>query len=247
MRQRTFTTDRTKRVIRHTGPKDQAMIRFTWPTTDDSDPARAIGLQLLFGIPLVWGCLITVADVLAVLWLQHRGFRYLEAIVGALVLTIGLCFGVELLLARPAWGEVAAGFVPRAMAKRFPTEPIQQMGGWAGFPEDAHSTILMPTSGLYERIGSAYIREWQKVFGPAKFYLADSFNEMQVPVPADRDGRLETLAKFGQAVYGAIKAGRSDATWVMQGWLFYKIVMKKRRKTLKVTYCLKFLRGSTRY
>src|SRR5215218_10029399 len=41
----------------------------------------AIALQLLFGIPLVWGCLITAADVMIVLLLQHRGFRYLEAVV----------------------------------------------------------------------------------------------------------------------------------------------------------------------
>ncbi len=72
----------------------------------------AIALQLLFGIPLVWGCLITAADVMLVLLLQHRGFRYLEAVVIVLILTIGSCFGVELLLAKPDVGAVFAGFVP---------------------------------------------------------------------------------------------------------------------------------------
>ncbi|MBI2511115.1 MAG: Nramp family divalent metal transporter [Opitutae bacterium] len=72
----------------------------------------AIALQLLFGIPLVWGCLITAADVMLVLLLQHRGFRYLEAVVIVLILTIGTCFGVELLLAKPEAGAVLAGFVP---------------------------------------------------------------------------------------------------------------------------------------
>jgi manganese transport protein len=74
----------------------------------------AIALQLLFGIPLVWGCLITAADVMLVLLLQHRGFRYLEAVVIVLIVTIGTCFGVELLLAKPDIGAVFAGFVPSA-------------------------------------------------------------------------------------------------------------------------------------
>jgi len=74
----------------------------------------AIALQLLFGIPLVWGCLITAADVMVVLLLQHRGFRYLEAVVITLIATIGTCFAVELFLARPDLTGVAAGFVPRA-------------------------------------------------------------------------------------------------------------------------------------
>src|SRR4249920_3266392 len=74
----------------------------------------AIALQLLFGIPLVWGCIITVADVMIVLLLQHKGFRWLEAVVITLMLTIGTCFAVELFLAKPALGGVLAGFVPSA-------------------------------------------------------------------------------------------------------------------------------------
>src|SRR2546430_9621616 len=52
----------------------------------------AIGLQLLFGIPLFWGCLITATDVLAVLYLQNKGFRYIEALVITLIAIIGGCF-----------------------------------------------------------------------------------------------------------------------------------------------------------
>src|ERR1700709_641161 len=74
----------------------------------------AIALQLLFGIPLVWGCIITAVDVMIVLLLQNKGFRWLEAVVITLMLTIGTCFAVELLLARPALGGVMAGFVPSA-------------------------------------------------------------------------------------------------------------------------------------
>ena len=72
----------------------------------------AIGLQLLFGIPLIWGCLITAADVLVVLYLQNRGFRYIEALVFTLVATVGLCFVAELLFSRPDLGSVLGGFVP---------------------------------------------------------------------------------------------------------------------------------------
>lgn len=74
----------------------------------------AVALQLLFHIPLVIGCVITVADVLIILFLQHKGFRRIEALVGALIFTIGACFVVELWLARPDLGAVALGFIPSA-------------------------------------------------------------------------------------------------------------------------------------
>lgn len=72
----------------------------------------AIGLQLLFGIPLVWGCIITCLDVLAVLYLQNKGFRYIEALVLTLILTIGGCFVAELFFAKPSLTGVLMGFVP---------------------------------------------------------------------------------------------------------------------------------------
>jgi manganese transport protein len=74
----------------------------------------AIGLQLLFGIPLVWGCIITALDVLAVLYLQNKGFRYVEALVVTLILTIGTCFALELFFAKPSLPGVLLGFVPSA-------------------------------------------------------------------------------------------------------------------------------------
>jgi len=74
----------------------------------------AIALQLLFGIPLVWGCVITCLDVLAVLYLQNKGFRYVEALVLTLILTIGACFAAELFLSKPSLAGVALGFIPSA-------------------------------------------------------------------------------------------------------------------------------------
>ena len=74
----------------------------------------AIALNLLFGIPLLWGVCMTAADVLLILLLQHRGFRYLEALVIALVATVGVCFGIELFLARPDFAAIGLGLIPRA-------------------------------------------------------------------------------------------------------------------------------------
>jgi len=73
----------------------------------------AIALNLLFGIPLAWGVCITALDVLIVMYLQHIGFRYLEALVVALILVIGGCFAAEILYSRPDFKAVAAGFIPQ--------------------------------------------------------------------------------------------------------------------------------------
>ncbi len=80
----------------------------------------AIALNLLFHLPLVWGVVLTAFDVLLVLWLAGRGFRWLEALVIALVLLIGACFGLEILFAQPAVREVLGGFIPSAEIVRNP-------------------------------------------------------------------------------------------------------------------------------
>jgi manganese transport protein len=72
----------------------------------------AIALQLLFGLPLVWGVCLTALDVLLILLLQQRGFRFLEAFVIALLAIIALCFAYELALSQPEIGAVLAGYVP---------------------------------------------------------------------------------------------------------------------------------------
>ncbi|MBI5600993.1 MAG: Nramp family divalent metal transporter [Gemmatimonadetes bacterium] len=72
----------------------------------------AIALNLLFGIPLTWGIIITAVDVLILLMLQRRGFRLLEALVIVLIATIGACFLFEMIIARPDLGAVARGFIP---------------------------------------------------------------------------------------------------------------------------------------
>ena len=80
----------------------------------------AIALNLLFGLPLIWGVCLTALDVLIVLFLQHRGFRYVEALVVGLILMIAGCFAIELWLARPAPAAVAGGFFPSPEILRNP-------------------------------------------------------------------------------------------------------------------------------
>ncbi len=72
----------------------------------------AVALKLLFGIPLLAGVLITGTDVLIVLALQGRGFRWIEALVITLIATIAACFAYELFFAEPLWREAATGLVP---------------------------------------------------------------------------------------------------------------------------------------
>ncbi len=72
----------------------------------------AIALELLFGIPLLLGVVLTAADALLVLWLQHKGVRWLEALVAGLIFAVFGCFAVQLLMAQPVWSEVLAGYFP---------------------------------------------------------------------------------------------------------------------------------------
>jgi manganese transport protein len=73
----------------------------------------AIGLKLLFGLPLVAGVLLTALDTLLVLWLSRFGIRVIEAIILSLIAIMTGCFIVELIFARPAVGEVFSGLIPR--------------------------------------------------------------------------------------------------------------------------------------
>ncbi|MBN8937368.1 MAG: Nramp family divalent metal transporter [Rhizobiales bacterium] len=72
----------------------------------------AIGLNLLFGIPLELGVLITALDVFIILWMQNMGFRWIEAFVVTLLGVITVCFGIQIAMADPDWGAVIKGFAP---------------------------------------------------------------------------------------------------------------------------------------
>jgi manganese transport protein len=70
-----------------------------------------IGFNLLFGLPLWIGVIVTAALTFAILLLERRGFRPIEIVIGSLVGVMALCYVVELVLARPAWGEIGQGLL----------------------------------------------------------------------------------------------------------------------------------------
>lgn len=72
----------------------------------------AIALNLLFGIPLIWGVVLTALDVLIILALQNKGFRWLEALVITLVATVGICFAAEMFFSQPSMAGILKGLVP---------------------------------------------------------------------------------------------------------------------------------------
>jgi len=73
----------------------------------------AIGLNLLFGLPMLAGVLVTALDSLLLLWLSRFGIRLIEGFVLALITVMGACFFVEIVMARPVVSEIAAGLIPR--------------------------------------------------------------------------------------------------------------------------------------
>ena len=109
-----------------------------------------------------------------------------------------------------------AGFVPKAVAEHFPgTELIVTQ--WAGH----ESYMLNPADKLFSVIGTAFIREWEKEFGPGKYYLIDSFNELDIPFGEQgSQERFDKLAQYSSTIYKSLAAANPDAVWVMQGWMF---------------------------
>lgn len=73
----------------------------------------AIALNLLFGIPLTWGVVITIIDVFVILMLQARGFRWLESVVGGLIFIILICFGYQMIISKPDIFPLLSGLVPQ--------------------------------------------------------------------------------------------------------------------------------------
>ena len=110
----------------------------------------AIALNLLFGIPLAWGIVITSLDVLIVLYMQHKGFRLLEALVVVLIATIAGCFLFEILISKPDAGAVFAGFLPSASILKDPDRLYISIGilGATVMPHNLylHSSVVQTRS-----------------------------------------------------------------------------------------------------
>jgi manganese transport protein len=127
----------------------------------------AIALNLLFGVPLPWGIAITALDVLAVLYLQQRGFRLLEALVLALIATVAGCFLFEILISKPDAAAVFSGFIPSASILEDPDKLYIAIGilGATVMPHNLylHSAVVQTRSyqetpaGKREAIKYAFI------------------------------------------------------------------------------------------
>ncbi len=106
----------------------------------------AIGLNLLFGIPLEWGIVITALDVFLILYLQNSGFRRIEALIIAFLALIAACFVVQILLADPDWRAVLGGFAPTSDVLRDPDRLYLALGiiGATVMPHNLylHSSIV---------------------------------------------------------------------------------------------------------
>ena len=72
----------------------------------------AVALELLFGIPLIWGMIITCLDVMLILFLQRRGFRWIEALVISIIAVVGLCLAYEVIMSQPDIAAMAKGLTP---------------------------------------------------------------------------------------------------------------------------------------
>ena len=110
----------------------------------------AIALNLLFHIPLPWGIAITSLDVLIVLYMQHKGFRLLEALVVALIATVAGCFLFEIVISKPDAGAVLGGFVPSASILKNPDQLYIAIGilGATVMPHNLylHSSVVQTRS-----------------------------------------------------------------------------------------------------
>ncbi len=110
-----------------------------------------------------------------------------------------------------------AGFVPKETKDIFPDAEIVETH-WAGA---FNSYMLMPKSKLFDIMGTMFIKEWESEFGTNNYYLADSFNEMEIPFPEiGTNERYELLADYGEVLYNSIRNANPNAVWVMQGWMF---------------------------
>ncbi|HEX2528992.1 MAG TPA: Nramp family divalent metal transporter [Geminicoccus sp.] len=113
----------------------------------------AIALELLFGIPLLYGVVLTALDAFLILWLQHKGVRWLEALIFGLITLIVGCFAVQIALADPVWSDVLRGYVPSATILTDRTQLYVAMG-IIGATVMPHNLYLHTALVQSRRIGS---------------------------------------------------------------------------------------------
>lgn len=110
-----------------------------------------------------------------------------------------------------------AGFVPKDIKLVFPDVQLVETSWGGAF----NNWMISPKSELFNKIGTMFIEEWEKEFGKNIHYLADSFNELEIPYPPiGTEERYALLRDYGENLYKSIHAANPDAVWVMQGWMF---------------------------
>ncbi len=124
-----------------------------------------IALKLLFGLPLLWGCLVTAFDTFLLLYLQRWGMRQVEAVILALVATIGLCFLVQIFMAKPDLGGIVSGLRPS-----LPPGALYVAIGILGATVMPHNLYLHSALVQTRRIGSD--RRSKAI--ACRYYLIDS-------------------------------------------------------------------------
>ncbi|ETN96178.1 alpha-N-acetylglucosaminidase [Zhouia amylolytica] len=110
------------------------------------------------------------------------------------------------------------GFVPKSLKRIFPDITMYETHWNDGFPKDQRPSFIAPDDEVFAKISKLFMEEWQNEFGKAKYFLVDSFNELQLPeseVPVTK-----LLANYGKKTYDIVKSANPEAIWVIQGWMF---------------------------
>lgn len=136
----------------------------------------AIALKLLFGIPLLYGAIITALDVFLLLLLMNKGFRMLEAFVIALLIIIALCFGIQIVAASPPIAAVLKGFLPSTQIVMNPDMLYIAIGiiGATVMPHNLylHSSIVQTRAYTRDESGQRQAIKWATIDSTIALMLA---------------------------------------------------------------------------
>ncbi|WP_341207307.1 Nramp family divalent metal transporter [uncultured Sphingomonas sp.] len=206
----------------------------------------AIALKLLFGMPLLYGVLVTALDVFLILALQRYGFRRLEAFIAALLIVIAACFAFELFWARPDWGAAAAGLVPSPEIVRNPAmlyiaigilgatvmphnlylhSSIVQTRAYGSDERDRHEALKLATIDSTVALGLAFfINAAILMLAAAAFHSAGRFEVAEIE---DAHRLLAPMLGVGAAsVLFAVALLASGQNSTVTGTLAGQIVME---------------------
>jgi len=159
----------------------------------------AIALNLLFGIPLAVGVLITVMDVLVILFFQYKGFRYVESLIAGLIAIIFFCFAYEIIVSRPEFAAILGGLIPRPEIVTNPAMLYIAIGilGATVMPHNLylHSSIVQTR---------AYPRTEEGKKSAVKFATIDSTAALLIAFFINAAILIVAAASFHNTVYGDV-------------------------------------------